>query len=154
MIITDKNEYINGSTVLAPNSYPEVKKGAKEKITTKEKTTNDRKALIEEKNKRLKNKLKIIRNISLVFIVGVTIVGRYGKIYSMQRELNGLNKQISDINKDNESLKVELLKYNNLSLIEEIATTKLKMVKPTKADIIYVDMTKEAMKSGEDGKKK
>ncbi|MBU5482989.1 cell division protein FtsL [Clostridium sp. MSJ-11] len=148
MIITDKNQYINGSTVLAPNSYPEVKKG------TKEKTNADRKALIEEKNKRLKNKFKIIRNISLVFIVGVTIVGRYGQIYNMQRELNGLNKKISDINKDNENLRIELLKYNNLSFIEEIATTKLKMVKPTKADIIYVDMTKDAMKAGEDGKKK
>ncbi|MEW9093651.1 MAG: cell division protein FtsL [Clostridiaceae bacterium] len=148
MIITDKNQYINGSTVLAPNSYPEVKKGTKEKVTI------DRKALIEEKNKRLKNKFKVIRNISLVFIVGVTIVGRYGQIYSMQRELNGLNKKISDINKDNENLRIELVKYNNLSLIEEIATTKLKMVKPTKADIIYVDMTKEAMKAGEDGKKK
>ncbi|WP_315114425.1 septum formation initiator family protein [uncultured Clostridium sp.] len=148
MIITDKNEYINGSTVLAPNSYPKVKKDTKEKVTI------DRKALIEERNKRTKSKLKVIRNISLVFIVGVTIVGRYGQIYNMQRQLNTLNTKISDINKDNENLRIELVKYSNLSLIEEIATTKLKMIKPTKADIMYVDMTKDAIKEGENVNKK
>lgn len=140
MIITEKNNYINGTAVLAPNVHP------REDGEKKERLSIDRKALKEERDKRLKSKLKIIRNIALIFVVGVTMVARYSQIYTMQRQLNTINKEISNINKENENLKIELVKYNNLKLIEEIATTKLKMIRPTKADVMYVDMSKEVLK--------
>ncbi|GAA0723972.1 hypothetical protein GCM10008905_17270 [Clostridium malenominatum] len=140
MIITEKNNYINGTAVLAPNVHPREDEEKKEKVSI------DRKALKEERDKKLKGKLKIMRNIALIFVVGVAVVGRYSQIYTMQRQLNTLNREISNINKDNESLKLELAKYNNLKFIENIATTKLKMIRPTKADVMYVDMSKEVIK--------
>ncbi|WP_027624725.1 septum formation initiator family protein [Clostridium lundense] len=138
MIITEKENYINGSTVLAPQFEPKREKKKDDKL---EKQTE-----IKNRNKRVKNKFKILRNIALTFLVGVILIGRYSKIYNLQKQLNTTGQNINTLNKENENLKVELVKFSNVQYIEEIATKKLQMVKPTKESIIYCDMKKEIFK--------
>ncbi|MBU5269037.1 cell division protein FtsL [Clostridium cochlearium] len=137
MIVTDKkNYYVDGSTVMAPEVHIEEKsqKKKEKKVFRKKIPNNSRK------------KLSIIGKILTVFIVGTIIIGRYSKIYNMQKQLNNINNSIVKLNKENENLKVELLKLNNIKSVEDIAIGKLKMSVPTKENMIYCDMSKEIFK--------
>lgn len=100
MIITGKdNYYIKGNTVLAPEFEPK----ENEKKDNEVKRNKAKKLKI----KRTKNKLKTIRNISILFIVGITLVARYSIIYDLQKELNNINHNMTLLNKENENLKVD-----------------------------------------------
>lgn len=138
VIITDKGNYIKGNTALAPEIQHN-EENNKESKAGKQK-------VIKERNLRIKNKLKVLRNISLIFIIGVTLIGRYGKIYSLQKQLNTVNQNVNSISRENENLKVELVRFSNIQYIEDVATKKLKMVRPTKQSMIYCDMNKEIFK--------
>jgi len=74
------------------------------------------------------------------------LIGRYGKIYSLQKQLNTVNQNVNSISRENENLKVELVRFSNIQYIEDVATKKLKMVRPTKQSMIYCDMNKEIFK--------
>lgn len=132
-----KNNYINGNTVLAPQydpsideEYLELKKKRKEKLKINNK-------------KNMKIKLATIRNIILVFIIGVTLIGRYSSIYNMQKQLNKMQNEITDFNRQNDSLKVELVKQNDVAKVQETAVTKLNMVQPDKNSVIYTNLSKD-----------
>lgn len=140
MIVVNEESFIQGNTVLQPEYKPYRDNGSYEE---------DKKRKLNKKRKvktRLKNKVKVIRNIALTFIVGLVLVGRYCVIYNMQMELNSLKSNINEINRENENLKVELVKYNNLQYIEDIATNKLKMLPPDKGAAVYTDLDKENIK--------
>nr|WP_206154800.1 hypothetical protein [Clostridium muellerianum] len=117
-----------------------------------EKEKEDLKRKAKEKKlrqKRLKGKIKTIRNISLAFTVGVLLVGRYCVIYNMQQQLNSINKNINQVNRDNENLKVDLVKYNNIQYIEDSAINKLHMIAPDKGTAVQADLDKEVIKSSD-----
>ncbi|EPS51695.1 cell division protein FtsL [Clostridium botulinum CFSAN002367] len=59
----------------------------------------------------------------------------------MQKDLSNINSHISEVEKENENLKVELVHYNNLSNIEKVAGQNLKMVPPDKDSAIYTDLS-------------
>ncbi|WP_411679198.1 septum formation initiator family protein [Clostridium thailandense] len=141
MIVTNKDSYIHGNTVLQPEYVPYEEERRYEEEAKKERLKKLRKA-----KKRLKKKVKVIRNISLSFIIGIIFVGRYCIIYNMQMELNLVKTNISELNKENDNLKVELVKYNNLQYIEETATNKLQMVPADKGAAIYANLDKENVK--------
>nr|WP_243429051.1 cell division protein FtsL [Clostridium pascui] len=67
----------------------------------------------------------------------------------MQRELNAIGLEINTINKENENLRVELVKFNNLQYIEDVATKKLNMVSPTKSNIMYCNLKNEMVKASQ-----
>ena len=140
MIVANKENLVRGNTVLAPQYQP------KEDNSYKKLKESSNKAKLNSKNKKLKNKLGTLRNIAIVFVVGVTLVGRYSVIYNMQYNLDELDSKISSLNKENDNLKVELVKYQNLQLIEEAAINKLGMVKPETKNAIYCDMNKQLFK--------
>lgn len=141
MIVVNEDSYIQGNTVLQPEYIPyEDERVLKEEIK-RERLKKRRKA-----KQRLKRKVKIIRNISLCFIVGLIFVGRYGVIYNMQMELNSTKTNINEINRENENLKVELVKYNNLQHIEDTAVNKLQMIRPDKSAAVYTNLDKENIK--------
>lgn len=144
MIVVNENSVIRGNTVLKPNYNPYEDNQFEREEERKRKLKQNK-----QKNKRLKSKVKVMRNIVLTFITGLALVGRYCIIYDMQRQLNSVQSNISVINKDNENLKVELIKYNNLQLIEDTATNKLKMVKPDKSGAVYTNLSKEVIQSRE-----
>lgn len=139
VIVTNEEAMIRGNTVLAPRQVPN-------KHRDYEKKNKNRK----KRNIKIKNKLIVMRNIILVFLIGMILVGRYCAIYNMQKQLNTINSNISELNKSNDNLKVELVKYNNLHYIEEVATTKLKMITPNRNDAIYCNISKEKIVSTSD----
>ncbi|WP_125152212.1 septum formation initiator family protein [Clostridium rectalis] len=140
MIVSGNEEYIRGNTALAPQVEPEIKK-------EKSKKKQNRSKILKKKNKSIQKKAKTIKSISIAFIIGVALLSRYSYIYNMQQNLNNINKGITKLNKNNENLKVELVKYNNIQYIEDIATKKLKMTKPSKNSIVYCDLNKEVFKN-------
>ena len=46
------------------------------------------------------------------------------------------------IQNENENMRIQLLKYNDISKIEEYAITKLHMIQPDKGAAIYMDISK------------
>jgi cell division protein FtsL len=136
----NKENYINGNTVLAPNYEPigPSKKQEYEKLR-KAKAEN----LNKKREKRVNSKAKTLSNIALVFIIGVTLIFRYASIYNIQKNLSNIKSHTINLNKENENLKVELVKASNLDNVEKIATEKLHMVRAEKAHAIYTDLTKE-----------
>lgn len=136
----DKQSRINGNTVLAPEYVPSRRYRNEED----EKLKKERKQkLIDERNIKIKKKTRTLRNIGIVFILGVTLIGRYCVIYNMQKNLSEAKTQISTLNKENENLKVDLVKYNNMVYIEDIAVNKLHMVRADKSLAIHLNLSKD-----------
>lgn len=142
MIVVNEESFIQGNTVLQPEYKPY---GDNENYKEKKRKLKKKR----EVQTRLKNKVKVIRNIVLTFIVGLILVGRYCIIYNMQMELNSIKHNINEISRENENLKVELVKYNNLQYIDDIATNKLQMLPPDKGAAVYTDLGKENIKMTE-----
>jgi cell division protein FtsL len=135
------NNYINGNTVLAPQYDPSIDEEYLKSI-------KERKEKLKIENKKsIKRKFSILRNIVLVLIVGVVLVGRYSSIYNMQQQLNKTQNAISDLNRQNDSLKVSLVERGNVSEVQDIAVTKLNMVEPNRNVVIYTDLSKDNFNS-------
>jgi cell division protein FtsB len=142
-VIIEKNKFETlGNTVLAPDeafrkrNYEDLEK-SREQI---------------KHSKRLKNmrkKKNTLISISLGFVVGLTIVARYSMIYNYQNATFKAKAEIEVLNKENEAYKVQLIKFKNISYIEEIATEKLHMVKPRISDIEYCNLSKNNLETKE-----
>lgn len=141
MILMNEEDVVNGSNVLQPKYEPYVETQEKKHKNT----IGDKKRRI-----KVKKKLRVIRNIILAFIVGLILVYRYCIIYNMQTELNTVETTINNINKQNENLKVELVKYNNLQYIEDNAANKLHMVVPDTQNAVYINLDKQTIKTQDD----
>lgn len=127
MIVMNKNQYIQGSSVLAP--VEETVKKRKVKKTTK-------------KNNK-KEKIKIIKNILLIFVIGFVLIWRYAIIYNMQKNLGDIHHNIRTINKENENLKIHLVKYSSVENIEDSALSEIHMLKPDRGQIMYLKLDKD-----------
>lgn len=138
MIVVNEDNIVSGNTVLQPEYVPYIDQ-------EKEKKDLRRKKFLRQK--RIKDKIKIIRNIVSAFVIGIILVGKYCVIYNMQQELNSVNTNINELNRENENIKVDLVKYNNVQYIESIAINKLHMISPDKGSAIYTDLEKENIKS-------
>lgn len=136
----NKENYINGNTVLAPIYEPEGPSKKQEYERFKKEKTNN---LIKRREKKLNSKAQILSSILLVFVVGVTLIFRYASIYNIQRNLSNIKSETISLNKENENLRVELVKASNLDNVEKIATEKLHMVRAEKTQVIFADLTKE-----------
>jgi cell division protein FtsL len=134
MNVLNEKYVINGNTVLAPNYMPY--RESEQKGQVRKNRSN---------KKNINKKIIVMRNIMIAFIVGITLVGRYCIIYNLQSELNTTKQNISALSKENENLKVELVKYNNIQYIEDVAVKKLGMVTPDRNDAIYADVSKETI---------
>jgi len=131
MNVLDEKFVINGNTVLAPNYMP-----------YRESEQNGQVRKNNSNKKNINKKIIVMRNIMIAFIVGITLVGRYCIIYNLQSKLNTTKQNIAVLNKENENLKVELVKYNNIQYIEDVAVNKLGMVTPDRNHAIYANISK------------
>lgn len=131
--------YFNGNAVLAPdfetqkNNENEYEKLKKEKIEAKENIRRN----------SAKRKLSMINKITICFIMGIFLVHRYSVILNMQKSVNSMRNQISELSKENQNINVELAKYSSMSYVEYNAVNKLQMSKYNKNDAIYVDFSKK-----------
>lgn len=151
MIVSNKNKIVNGSNALIPeySPNPQIEKQRQrdlEKLRKEHLKINKEKAII--------RKVKTIRNIVILFALGIILIYRYCLIYNTEKEIIDVRKSISSINSENESLKISLLKYNNIGSLEEAAVDKLNMIPKSKTSAIYIDLDKNNFKqtSGEENK--
>ena len=122
----------NGSSALKPQ---------RKEQTIPSKETYDKKKKKIEQQRRKKQKDKKIRKsvyqiVLLILVVGGITISRDVKVYKTQQQLDSLNKEINSVITENEALKVQILKASSLEKIEDIAKNKLKMILPTKENMI------------------
>ena len=137
VIVTNNENYVQGNTALVPQRVEKTKDNRLKELEKGKSELHKKKI-----NKRISSKICVIRNIVLVFIAGALLIARYSIIYDMQRNLNTIESDITETKRENENLKVELVKYNNLRFIEETATSKLHMIQPDKNAAVYVSLDK------------
>ncbi|WP_242824332.1 septum formation initiator family protein [Clostridium perfringens] len=102
-------------------------------MTRKRKKSNNK----EEKSKKNKKiKKSVYQIVLLILVVGGITISRDVKVYKTQQQLDLLNKEINSVITENEALKVQILKASSLDKIEETAKNKLKMILPTKENMI------------------
>lgn len=105
----------------------------KKPMTRKRKKSNNK----EEKSKKIKKiKKSVYQIVLLILVVGGITISRDVKVYKTQQQLDSLNKEINSVITENEALKVQILKASSLDKIEETAKNKLKMILPTKENMI------------------
>ncbi|MGH4120072.1 hypothetical protein [Clostridium sp.] len=135
MIVAKNTFQVDGNTVLSPDEsfrkkrYDDLEKSRKQAEQAK-------------KQKDIKYKQSVLKNILLVFVIGVTIITRYCMIYSYQDVASKTKAKLEIVNKENSGYKVQLIKFRNINYIEEVALGRLNMVKPQISDIEYMNLSK------------
>ncbi|WP_410506413.1 septum formation initiator family protein [Haloimpatiens sp. FM7315] len=132
----DKNS-IRGNTVLKPSKNNETSDESYKELLKKQKEL-----LHKNRKKVLMKKMKIIRNIGVTFLVAMLLLVRFAVICNLKQNVANTEKNITKISKENENLKVELLKYDNIQYIEKIAAKKLNMEKATLNNALYCNLEK------------
>lgn len=125
---------INGNTVLVPDYEPYRKK-------SEEKNKKLRQIKKEQANKRKLVYEKVLSLVLCIFVFGIASIYRYCSVYKAQMQLTEVNSKISSIQKENDDLRLKMVKYNNMQYIEETATSKLHMVRADKNSVIYANLT-------------
>ena len=117
-----------------------IKPQIKEQTIPSKETYDKKKKKIEQqrrkKQKDKKIKKSVYQIVLLILVVGGITISRDVKVYKTQQQLDSLNKEINSVITENEALKVQILKASSLDKIEETAKNKLKMILPTKENMI------------------
>lgn len=143
MIVTNNKSNINGNNALAPQQVPS-RQADHNKQRDLEKLKKEHIRI--NKQKSVNKKAKILRNIVLCFIIGITLIYRYSVIYNMEKDILDVKSKISAVNAENENLKIGLLKYNNIKEIENSAVKGLSMIPKSGANIVYINLEKNNFK--------
>ncbi|KGN01884.1 hypothetical protein ADU90_05065 [Clostridium botulinum] len=144
MIVTNKNNIgISGNNALSPQEIP-LKSGekARKEDLQKLKKQNANK----NKHKNMKRKAGVLRMIILCFAVAVVLVYRYSLIYNMEKNISEVKKDISSVAAENENLKIGLLKYDNIKVIEDKASKELNMIPKSSTNVQYINLNKKNFK--------
>ena len=122
----------NGSSALKPQRKEQT-------IPSKENYDKKKKKIEQQRRKKQKDKKikkSVYQIVLLILVVGGITISRDVKVYKTQQQLDSLNKEINSVITENEALKVQILKASSLDKIEDIAKNKLKMILPTKENMI------------------
>ena len=134
----NRYQYETSPRKLQPEYKPQKKKYAKK--STAVKTNNKNK---EKKKKKKNNNTKVILTIGLVFALLFAISYRNGLIAQRYSELRGLKSELTEIEKDNKQLEVNIEGKTNLSAIEAKASEELGMKKLDDSQTVYVSLDKQ-----------
>lgn len=151
MIVTNKRNSVSGNNALAPDSSPS-RDTRERKYKELEASKREHKKI--NKQKLVNKKAKVLKNVLLAFIVGITLVYRYSLIYDMEKNITEIKKEIAVVNADNENLRIELLKFNNIEEIEKISVQQLNMIPKSKTNVVYIDLEKNNFEKAEENMKK
>jgi cell division protein FtsL len=151
----NKNMYVSGSTAYAPERNTE-------NPITREEYEKLRRAKIERSNraKQKKNAKKrgTIVTIAGVFIIGFGVIWSEAQVYGIQNQLSSIKKEIVEVNKLNEDLRLQLVKVSSINNIKTIAEDKLHMSTPSRTNVMFADLSKnnfsELPKDNREGKAK
>ncbi|MCY6483712.1 hypothetical protein OW763_05035 [Clostridium aestuarii] len=139
MIVANKKNTVNGNNALAPEYVPS--RGINDhKYKDLKQSKKDHKKI--NKQKQIRSKTSVLRNIILAFTVCITLVYRYSLIYNMEKDILDIKKQISKVNAENENLRIGLLMFNNIESIERNAIDNLNMIPKSRANAVYANLEK------------
>ena len=130
----------NGSSALKPQRKEQT-------IPSKENYDKKKKKIEQQRRKKQKDKKirkSVYQIVLLILVVGGITISRDVKVYKTQQQLDSLNKEINSVITENEALKVQILKASSLDKIEETAKNKLKMILPTKENMIKLGESQAA----------
>lgn len=146
-MIVKEFDYIKGNTAVQPKRSSEPDRKKYEDLQ-KAKKERKRRKLEDERRKR-----KGVRQIALaIFVLGVITIARDTKVYSMQKSLADINREIKVINDENEALRVELLKVASLDNIKTNSESRLDMEVATKDQMIHLDLSENYFEDLENDK--
>ena len=140
----ENNKYIYGS--VAEKVKSDIYGSAAEKAEINTYDPYEENAVLKSKKIARNNsklKTKIIFYILIIFSMCAFTMFRYAQISQINIENHKLNKQYVEIQKENELLSIEIENARSLNNIREVAKHKLNMDKPSKSQIIYVNIPKE-----------
>ncbi|EDS77816.1 hypothetical protein [Clostridium massiliodielmoense] len=144
MIVTNKNNMgVSGNNALAPEKMPS---RVTEERTYEELQRSKKQYIKKSKQRAVKRKAGALKLIAVGFAVALFLVYRYSLIYNMEKDIIDVKKQISNVNAENENLKIGLLKYDNIKLIEEKCEKELSMVPKSSTNVQYIDLNKNNFK--------
>ena len=142
MAANGRYQYETSPRKLEPIKVPQKKPNMPKKANTK----NDKQKqeeLAKAKQEETKKKAKMVFYLVLGFAVLFAIGYRNSQINEAFTEKQDLEKQISQIKKENEQLEVSIQNSLNLSQIEALAKEKLGMQKLTSKQTVYIDLPKK-----------
>jgi cell division protein FtsL len=136
MVVENRKNVVSGNTALASQVNPLPRERVKSPI----KQGPSKEELKRIRKQRISKFLKLNGSIVAVGIVGSVIIFRYSTIYHNQKEIIALQEEIQTVTEKSEDLSINLLKFNNISYIEEVATKELKMIEPKSTNAIYCNI--------------
>jgi len=80
----------------------------------------------------------------VIFLAGLTVGCYYSQLYTLNYQLDELQKEIGAAQAGTQDLNASLSRFDSLSYVEEVATTKLGMVKATGESAVRVSVTPPA----------
>ncbi|MCX7884123.1 MAG: hypothetical protein N2448_03725 [Caloramator sp.] len=117
--------YGNVAYDFEPSIIKEEKKRKRQKVNNKKKT---------------KVKLKLMTCIMVLSMLSFLSLCRFAAIIKITNNIHSIKKEIKQIQKNNEDLKVKMAKYNNIKNIETFAVSKYGMIVPDRQSVRYVDV--------------
>ena len=131
-----EGNYTRGNHALKPKRKISTPKKTKE-LEKLKKLKKDKRNKLKDKKEDSKKSISLI--IATIFILGIIIIWRDTSVFSLQNKLTQLNKDIKSMVVDNEALKVDLLKTSSIETVKNTAESKLKMVTPSKDEVIRIE---------------
>jgi cell division protein FtsL len=140
LVVKSRNTYINGSTVLAPDKRVEspLKKEEYEKLKRSKVERINR-----VKQKKNAQKRKVMMSIACVFLVGFSLIWGEAQVYRSQIKLSDIKAEITETNKENEDLRLQLAKASSIDNIRSVAESNLHMIAPDRKLMIVADLNKD-----------
>lgn len=141
-MVVKEYDYIKGNTALNPKR--KVNERDNKKYDELKKSKKNRERRIQEQKR--KTRATMLQISLFILIMGIITIARDSQVFTMQKELTNINKEIKIYEAENEALKVDLLKASSLDNIKDIAENKLEMNIATKDNIVAVDLSQNYFK--------
>lgn len=135
-------QYETSPRKLEPTKVPQKKPYPPKKTSTKS-DKQKQEEISKARNADAKKKAKMVFYLVLGFSVLFAIGYRNTQINEAFTEKQNLEKQISQVKKENEQLEVNIQNSLNLTQIEALAKEKLGMQKLTSKQTVYIDLPKK-----------
>ena len=116
-MVVKEYDYIKGNTALNPKR--KVNERDNKKYDQLKKSKKNRERRIQEQKR--KTRATMLQISLFILIMGIITIARDSQVFTMQKELTSINKEIKIYEAENEALKVDLLKASSLDNIKDIA---------------------------------
>jgi len=90
--------------------------------------------------KARKNRGSLVVMVMVIFLTGMAVAYYYAQLYTLDYQLNTLQNQINTLEASTQDLNASVSTFSSLSYVEEVATTKLGMVKASGQPVLTVSV--------------